>query len=82
MGQDRAGGRRQADRPPVGLEQRLADLALERGELLRDRGRRQVQRIGGRGDRPAVGELAQCTQAAQVNHAAELTGSDQNVDSL
>ena len=62
--------RREAHAAPVGLQQRLADLALQRGELLGHRRRRQMQRVGGRRDRAAVGELAQRAQAAQVDHVA------------
>ena len=55
------------------LDDRLADLALERGELLGHRGRGQVQRLGRRGDRTVVGERAQDAQAADVEHAEDLT---------
>ena len=63
----------------VALDHRLADLALERGELLGDRGRREVQRVGGRGQRPLLGDLAQDAQAAGVDHAGMLTDRERNV---
>ena len=44
------------------LEQRHAGLALELGQLLRDGGRRVGQRVGDRGDRPALAQLAQQAQ--------------------
>ena len=50
------------------LEQRHARLALEHRELLRDGRRRVLQRVGDRGDRPALVELAQQAQAAEVEH--------------
>ena len=62
-----AGGREPAA-AAVALEQLHAGLALERGELLRDRGGGVAERVGGGGDRPARGELAQDAQAADVEH--------------
>ena len=41
------------------LEQLHARLALEHRELLRHRRRRELQRVGDRGDRPALVQLAQ-----------------------
>ena len=57
VGDERARGVGQPDAAAVALEQRDPDLALERGELLRDRRRRERERLGGRRDRPAGGEL-------------------------
>ena len=51
------------------LEQRHARLALEDRQLLGDRGGRELQRVGDRGDRPAGGELAQQADAAEVEHS-------------
>jgi hypothetical protein len=62
-------GGRERDPPPLSLEQRDADLALEGREVLRDRGRRVSKRPRGRGDRAALGELAEHVQAADVEHA-------------
>ena len=59
----------------VALDHRLADLALERRELLRHGGGREVERVGGRGERSLLGDLAEHAQAAGVDHAAELTDS-------
>ena len=50
------------------FEQPHAGLALEHRELLRDRRRRELQRVGDRGDRPALVQLAQQAQAAEVEH--------------
>ena len=63
----------------VALDDGLADLALERGELLGDGGGREVQRVGGRGDGALLGDLAQDAQAAGVDHAGDLTGAERNV---
>jgi len=63
----------------VALDHRLADLALERGELLRDGGRREVERVGGGSERPVLGDLAQDTQAAGIDHAGNLTDRARNV---
>ena len=70
--QPRGGGEGHA--PPLALEQRDADLALERGEVLGDRGGRVAERLGRGGDGAALGQLAQHVQAADVEHCeAELT---------
>ena len=58
VGHERARRVGQPDAAAVALEQRDADLALERRELLRDRRRREGERLGGRRDRPAGGELS------------------------
>ena len=77
-----AGGGREADAAAVGLDELLADLALERGDLLGDGRGGEVERVGGGRDRAAVGELAQGAQAAQVDHQAQLTGRRQDIHSL
>ena len=51
------------------LEQRHAGLALEHRQLLGDRRGRELQRVGDRGDRPAVVQLAQQADAAEVEHS-------------
>jgi hypothetical protein len=62
------------DAPPLALEERDPDLALERGEVLGDRGRRVPERVGRGGDGAALGELAQHVESADVEHwEAELT---------
>ena len=58
----------QADAAAVALDQRAAGLALERAELLRDRGRRVTECVGGAGDAAVGGDLAQDEQAARVEH--------------
>ena len=67
------GRRRQPDGAAVREQQRLPDLLLERRQLLRDRRGREVQRVGRRGDRAAVGELSQGAQTAELDHEAQLT---------
>ena len=79
MADEHLGGAREPHAAAVALQHRLADLALERGELLGDGGRREVQRVGGGGERPVLGDLAQDAQAADVDHAAHLTDRQRNV---
>ena len=50
------------------LEQRHARLALEHRELLRDRGGRELERVRDRRDRPALAQLAQQPQPAEIEH--------------
>jgi hypothetical protein len=73
------GGAVLAEAAAVALDHRLADLALERRELLGDRRGGQVQGIRRRGERALLGDLAQHAQPAGVDHAAELTDSPRNV---
>jgi hypothetical protein len=54
-------------------DQRSADLGLERGEVLRDRGLRERQRIGGGGQRTVVRNRAQGAQAPEVVHKLSLS---------
>ena len=49
----------QLEPPPAAAEQLDAGLALQLRELLRDRRRREGERLGGAGDRPLRDELAQ-----------------------
>jgi len=53
---------------PGALEQQHAGLALEHRELLGDGRRREPERVGDRGDRAALAELAQEPQAPEVEH--------------
>jgi hypothetical protein len=63
----------------VALEQRDAGLALERRELLGDRRGGVAEGVGGGGDRPAGGELAQDAEATDVKHAkAQLMPEPRN----
>lgn len=62
----------QPDTASGALEQGYPGLALEDGELLGDRGRRELEHISDRGDRPAGVELAEQTQATEVEHQATL----------
>ena len=51
------------------LEQRQPGLALEHRELLGDGRRRELQRVGDRGDRAARVQLVQQAQAAEIEHS-------------
>ena len=62
----------QTHSPPRPLEQRHARLPLEHGELLRDGRGRELERVGDGGDRPALVQLVQQAQAAQIEHVAIL----------
>ena len=73
----RGPGEHEAPAPALG--DRLAHLALERGELLRDRRGREVQRLRRRGDRAVVGERSQDAQPADVDHAGDLTDCSKKV---
>ena len=73
MVEQHVGGPREHEPAAPALGDRLAHLALERGELLGDGRRRQVQRLRRRGDRAVVGERSQDAQPADVDHAGDLT---------
>ena len=63
----------------VALDHGLADLALERGELLGHGGRCLVQRVGRGGERPLLGETSRRdAQAAGIDHAVQLTDPKRN----
>ena len=59
---------REPDAAARAFEQRHARLALEDRELLGDRRRRELERVGDRGDRAALVQLAEEAEAAQVEH--------------
>ena len=63
----RAGGR-ERDAPADVLQQRHARLPLQRGELLRHRGRRVGVRLGHGGDGAQMGQVPQQAQAADIKH--------------
>ena len=54
----------------VGHEQRDAGVALELGELLRDRRGAVRERVGDGGERAAEREFVQQTQSSQFEHGA------------
>ena len=54
------------------LHERGAGLALERGDLLRDGGLRERQRLGRGGERAADRDLAEHPHAADVKHELNL----------
>ena len=57
----------------VALDELHAGLALERGELLADGGRRHPERLGRRGDAASGRDLAEDAHALHVQHVAQLT---------
>ncbi len=57
------------------VEQRRADLALERGDLLGDRGLRQGEGLGRARERGAPGDLAEGEQAPRLKHKLRLSTS-------
>ena len=59
-------GQPQAARPP--LDQRRLGLGLQRRDLLGDGRLRVRQRLGGRRERPAVGDFPQDPEAIHVEH--------------
>ena len=58
-------------------DERSADLGLERGEVLRDRGLGERQRVGGGGQRAVVGDRAQRAQAPEVIHKVSLSNGSE-----
>jgi hypothetical protein len=54
-------------------EQRRAQLALQRADLLRDRGLAQGQGVGGAGERALARDLAEGQQPARVEHPLSLS---------
>ena len=62
----------EADATRAALHERRARLALERGDLLRDGGLGERQRLGRRGERAAHRDLAEHTHAADVEHQPNL----------
>ena len=56
------------DAARVALDERAAGLALERGDLLRDGGLREGQRLGGGAERAADGDLPEHPHTANVKH--------------
>ena len=76
VGDERPAGIGQREPPSLALEQHHAGLALQRRELLGDGRRRERQRLGGRGDGAALGELAQDPEALDVErHVKRSYGS-------
>jgi hypothetical protein len=64
-GKERLSGRCRAHASAEALQQRPADLRLERADLLRERGLRYVQRRSGAGERPFVDNCDQILELAQ-----------------
>ena len=68
----------EADAAHAALDERRAGLALERGDLLRDGRLGEGQRLRGGGERAALGDLAQDSHAANVEHQQSLYRSCQS----
>ena len=64
----RAAGVGQAHPARVALHEGRAGLALEGGDLLRDRRLGVGQRVGGGGERPARGDLSQHAHSPDIKH--------------
>ena len=62
----------EAHAPAGALEQRNAGLALEHRELLRHRRGRELQGVGDRGDGPALVQLAEQAQSAELQHGEAI----------
>jgi hypothetical protein len=63
----------QHDAAGTALQQPYAGLALERGDLLRDRRGRVGEHVGGGRQRTAAGDFAEHAQAADVQHRLKVT---------
>jgi hypothetical protein len=68
VGDELVSGLGQSDVATLAAKQLDAGLSLECCELLGDRGRGEVQRLGGRYHGPTSRELAQRLQTANVKH--------------
>jgi hypothetical protein len=69
----------QPDPARVAGDERAARLALERGDLLRDGGLRERERLGGGAERAPHGDLSQHAHAADVEHQKFLYHRRQKV---
>jgi hypothetical protein len=72
LDQQRA-GRGQLGAAARAVDERRADLGLERGEVLGDRGLGEVERGGGAGQRAGVGDGDQRAEASHVVHKCSLS---------
>ena len=75
-------GVRQPHAAPRPLQELNPGLALEHRELLRDGGRRVLQRLRHRRDRAALVELVQQPQPAEVEHQAMLLNTGNESQSI
>src|SRR5690606_33173796 len=76
---EHAGGVGQRDAAAAPLEQRLADLARELGDLLRDRRRRDVQHLGGGLERAVAGDGVEGAKTLETDHVAILKETAKNI---
>ena len=67
------------DSARVALDERAAGLALERGDLLRDRGLREGEGLGGGAERSAYRDLSEDPHAAYVKHQQFLYHAQRKV---
>ena len=75
-------GGRETDAARRRLEQRVAELALERRQPPGDGRRRHRWGVGGRGERAVIGDRSQRSQPSKVDDEADLTASLHKVQSL
>ena len=79
MAHDGLAGLGQPHAARAALDQHRAGLALERRDLLRDRGLGEGERLGGGGERAPQGDFAQDPHAADVEHQCDLYQIRDNV---
>jgi hypothetical protein len=72
VGRQQPPGRGQPDLPSGAVDEAGAGLPLQRQQLLGDRRRSQVQRIGGAGDAAMHGNRLQHAQPAGIDHPEAL----------
>jgi hypothetical protein len=73
VAEERSAGVGEADAAGGAVHQLGPCLALERGDLLGDRGLRVAQRLGRSGERAALGNLLQHPQVLQIEHNGILS---------
>ena len=66
-------GLREPDPARPALDELRARLAFERGDLLRDRGLRERERLSGSGERAPRGDLSEDFHAAYIEHEHSLS---------
>ena len=76
---ERLAGLGEPDPARVALDERAAGLALERGDLLRDGGLREGERLGGGAERAADRDFSEHAHAANVKHQNLLYHAQQKV---
>ena len=79
VGDERGAGVGQSHAARAALDELRAGLALESGDLLRDRRLGVGERLGRGGERAARGDLAQDPQALHIEHKTSLSLRWRNV---